>query len=56
MTKMKKIKNLSILLIAVIMSSTGLVSCIDNDVSPIVEDIYKNQALLIASNAALKNC
>jgi hypothetical protein len=53
MKKMKKMKTLALLFLAVIMSSTGLVSCIDEDIDPVVASIYKNQALLLASQAGL---
>ena len=46
-------KTLALLFLAVIMSSTGLVSCIDEEVDSAVESIYRNQALLLASQAAL---
>jgi hypothetical protein len=53
MKKMKKMKTLSLLFLAVIISSTGLTSCIEENVDPAVMAIYNNQALLLASQATL---
>jgi hypothetical protein len=52
---MKKMKTLALLFLAVIISSTGLTSCIDEDVSPAVAAIYQNQALLLSSQANLND-
>jgi hypothetical protein len=55
MKKMKKMKTLALLFLAVIMSTTGLVSCIDEDLDPAVQAIYSNQAALIAAQAGVQN-
>ncbi len=52
---MKKMKTLALLFLAVIMSSTGLVSCIDEDIDPAVAAIYQNQAALLAASAGVQN-
>jgi hypothetical protein len=52
---MKKMKTLALLFLAVIISSTGLTSCIDEEIDPAVAAIYQNQALLLSSQASLND-
>lgn len=48
-------KTLALLFLAVIISSTGLTSCIDEEIDPAVVAIYQNQALLLSSQANLND-
>ena len=52
---MKNLKKLSLALMLATLFSTSFTSCIDNEVSPLVEAIYAAQADLIAAQAAVQN-
>ena len=52
---MKNLKKLSAAFMLAALLSTSLTSCIDNEVSPVVEAIYANQAELLAAQAAVQN-
>ncbi|HEY9169983.1 MAG TPA: hypothetical protein VIN72_10885 [Lutibacter sp.] len=52
---MKHLKKLSVVLMLTTLFSVTFTSCIDNDVSPIVEAIYEAQADLIAAQANVQN-
>ena len=52
---MKNLKKLSLALMLATLFSTSFTSCIDNNVSPLVEAIYGAQADLIAAQAAVQN-
>jgi hypothetical protein len=52
---MKNLKKLSLALMLATLFSTSFTSCIDNNVSPLVEAIYAAQADLIAAQAAVQN-
>jgi hypothetical protein len=51
---MKNLKKLSAAFMLAALLSSGLTSCIDNEVSPLVESIYANQAALIAAQTAVQ--
>ncbi|MFZ2429864.1 MAG: hypothetical protein WAW57_01810 [Lutibacter sp.] len=52
---MKHLKKLSVVLMMTTLFSVSFTSCIDNEVSPVVEAIYEAQADLIAAQAAVQN-
>ena len=52
---MKNLKKLSAAFMLAALFSSSLTSCIDNEVSPVVEAIYENQAELLAAQAAVQN-
>jgi len=52
---MKNLKKLSAAFMLAALLSSSLTSCIDNEVSPLVESIYANQAELLAAQAAVQN-
>ncbi len=52
---MKHLKKLSVVLMLTALFSVTFTSCIDNEVSPVVEAIYEAQADLIAAQANLQN-
>ena len=52
---MKNLKKLSAAFMLAALLSTSLTSCIDNEVSPVVEAIYANQAELLAAQTAVQN-
>ena len=52
---MKNLKKLSAAFMLAALLSSSLTSCIDNEVSPVVEAIYANQAELLAAQAAVQN-
>jgi len=52
---MKKIKKLSVVLIITALFSASFTSCIDNEVSPLVQAIYASQATLIEAQTAVQN-
>ena len=52
---MKNLKKLSLALMLATLFSTSFTSCIDNEVSPLVEAIYAAQADLVAAQAAVQN-
>ncbi|MGV8945401.1 MAG: hypothetical protein ACOH1N_03145 [Lutibacter sp.] len=51
---MKHLKKLSVVLMAILFS-VSFTSCIDNEVSPVVEAIYEAQADLLAAQAGVQN-
>jgi hypothetical protein len=51
---MKNLKKLSVVFMMTALFSVSFTSCIDNEVSPIVEDIYAAQADLIAAQSAVQ--
>ncbi|MHB1051429.1 MAG: hypothetical protein ACYC09_15235, partial [Bacteroidota bacterium] len=52
---MKHLKKLSVVLMLTALFSVTFTSCIDNEVSPLVEAIYEAQADLIAAQAGVQN-
>lgn len=52
---MKHLKKLSVVLMMTTLFSVSFTSCIDNEVSPVVEAIYEAQADLIAAQAGVQN-
>jgi hypothetical protein len=52
---MKHLKKLSVVLMLTTLFSVTFTSCIDNEVSPVVEAIYEAQADLIAAQAGVQN-
>jgi len=52
---MKKLKKLSVVFMIATLFSASFTSCIDNEVSPLVEAIYQNQAALIAAQTTVQN-
>lgn len=52
---MKHLKKLSVAVMMVTLFSVSFTSCIDNEVSPVVEAIYGAQADLLAAQAAVQN-
>jgi len=52
---MKKFKRFSVVLMITALFSTSFTSCIDNEVSPLVEAIYSAQAGLMAAQTAVQN-
>lgn len=52
---MKHLKKLSVVLMMTTLFSVSFTSCIDNEVSPVVEAIYAAQADLIAAQAGVQN-
>lgn len=52
---MKHLKKLSVVLMMTTLFSVTFTSCIDNEVSPLVEAIYEAQADLIAAQAEVQN-
>jgi hypothetical protein len=52
---MKHLKKLSVVLMMTTLFSVSFTSCIDNEVSPVVEAIYEAQADLIAAQTAVQN-
>ncbi|HSQ47980.1 MAG TPA: hypothetical protein VLM44_13795, partial [Lutibacter sp.] len=52
---MKHLKKLSVVLMMTTLFSVSFTSCIDNEVSPLVEAIYEAQADLIAAQASVQN-
>ena len=52
---MKHLKKLSVVLLATTLFSASFTSCIENEVSPVVEAIYEAQADLIAAQAAVQD-
>ncbi|AMC11431.1 hypothetical protein Lupro_09215 [Lutibacter profundi] len=52
---MKKIKRFTVVLMITALFSTSFTSCIDNEVSPLVEAIYSAQADLMAAQTAVQN-
>ena len=52
---MKHLKKLSVALLAATLFSVSFTSCIDNEVSPVVEAIYEAQAGLIAAQAKVQD-
>jgi len=52
---MKNLKKLSVVLMITTLFSASFTSCIDNEVSPVVEAIYEAQADLIAAQSAVQN-
>ncbi|MFO7673094.1 MAG: hypothetical protein R6V74_05235 [Lutibacter sp.] len=52
---MKHLKKLSVVLMMITLFSGTFTSCIDNEVSPLVEAIYEAQADLIAAQANVQN-
>ncbi|MCF6168134.1 hypothetical protein [Lutibacter sp.] len=52
---MKKFKRFSVVLMITALFSTSFTSCIDNEVSPLVEAIYSAQADLMAAQTAVQN-
>ena len=52
---MKHLKKLSVVLMLTALFSVTFTSCIDNEVSPVVEAIYEAQADLIAAQAGVQN-
>lgn len=50
---MKNLKKLSVAFMLLTIITTSFTSCIDNEVSPIVEEIYENQADLLAAQAGV---
>ncbi|REE83443.1 hypothetical protein BX611_0734 [Lutibacter oceani] len=52
---MKNLKKLSVVLMMTTLISVSFTSCIDNEVSPVVEAIYGAQADLLAAQAAVQN-
>ncbi|MDO9037948.1 MAG: hypothetical protein Q7U59_06340 [Lutibacter sp.] len=52
---MKHLKKLSVILMITTLFSVSFTSCIDNEVSPLVEAIYEAQADLIAAQAGVQN-
>jgi len=52
---MKHLKKLSVVLMLTTLFSVTFTSCIDNEVSPVVEAIYASQADLIAAQAGVQN-
>ncbi|HEY9220320.1 MAG TPA: hypothetical protein VIO43_01950 [Lutibacter sp.] len=52
---MKHLKKLSVVLMMTTLFSVSFTSCIDNEVSPLVEAIYEAQADLIAAQAGVQN-
>jgi len=52
---MKHLKKLSVVLILTTLFSVSFTSCIDDEVSPVVEAIYQGQADLLAAQAAVNN-
>ncbi|MHB1107974.1 MAG: hypothetical protein ACYCZ2_16585 [Lutibacter sp.] len=52
---MKHLKKLSVVLMLTALFSVTFTSCIDNEVSPLVEAIYEAQADLIAAQASVQN-
>lgn len=52
---MKHLKKLSVAIMMVTLFSVSFTSCIDNEVSPLVEAIYEAQADLIAAQADVQN-
>ena len=51
---MKNLKKLSVVFMIATLFSASFTSCIDNEVSPVVEAIYEAQADLIAAQAAVQ--
>ncbi len=52
---MKNLKKLSVVLMITTLFSASFTSCIDNEVSPVVEAIYEAQADLIAAQSTVQN-
>ena len=52
---MKNLKKLSVVLMITTLFSASFTSCIDNEVSPVVEAIYEAQADLIAAQSSVQN-